>query len=263
MGILTSLSQGLNGGETANTKRCFLAEMSDSGSPVPGSTRAVQFFPETISDSRSVQYEEKTMMGSSHPIYQWVHGSDRIISFEAHFASDTPAVNSGVIGDPLSTASSILKNPVAGIIAATKGPGSNAAVDIAKAIAWLRSYTYPSYPGSGVVKAPPKLLLYLEGTQIYSFVGTHTTSVIPVILRRCDVTYESFFRNGSIRSAMVSLEFAETIQVGNSWGYVDRTPISRYAMVDNGYTYGKDGVLPSGDSRPKSTVSKVLKLFNN
>lgn len=51
-----------------------------------------QYFPETLSDTKAVNYSRKNIPGGSHPLYQWISGGERIISFTAHFSCDTDLV---------------------------------------------------------------------------------------------------------------------------------------------------------------------------
>jgi hypothetical protein len=233
MSIVSSISAIK--GEDTQRAGAFLAELDLDDDSVVGPIRKFQYYPETINDSRGVEYQTKNVVGSSHPIYQWVHGSERRISFEAIFTLDyspydinndsTPSAV-GALTQGFSTVSSFAKNPISSIGGLIKGKDSSqAGLDIAGAIAWLRSKTYPTYYTNASVDPPPKLLLWLENSGITSFVGSFEVDVVPVLLTRCDVTYEAFFRNGRPRAVTISLEFVETIQVGKSWSYVSRSHV--------------------------------------
>jgi len=220
MGILSSISN-ITGSDKKHAK-AFLVELDDDGDQKASSFNNFQYFPETISDSRGVNYTTKEVIGGSHPIYQWIHGSERTISFDAIFTADFTVKED--LSQFLSAAASVLKNPVSAVVSAFKGPDPHAP-EIKKYIAWLRSKTYPAYEGTGPVSPPPKMLLWLEGSGITSGVGGYASDVIPVIMKRCDVTYEAFFRDGSPRIATVALEFAEIIQIGSAWEFVNRSDI--------------------------------------
>lgn len=230
MGIISSISSIT--GKAEKVAKCYLAELEANDATVPGSIQAFQHFPETISDNRGVNYRDKTGIGSSHPIYQWVGGSPREISFEAVFAADEepidPSTGLEAIGR---TIASINRNPIAAgaklISDAVVGNKDVNKMDVASGIAWLRSKTYPIYQKNNSVLPPPRLLLWLENSRITSFVNGYELDVVPVIMTRCDVTYEAFFRSGAPRVAMVSLGFNEIIQVGQNWKYISKTDFDR------------------------------------
>jgi hypothetical protein len=252
MSIVNSISQ-ISGTDRSQAK-AYLVEIGRDGKPDygggtgqydkgtgnPGPSayystfRAFQYYPDTITDSKSVEYATKNIIGSSHPLYQWVHGSPRTISFDAIFSSDfsTKPLDGGTeltsMNSVIESASSVVKNPVGTMVGSIKkSMGISDEMDVAAGIAWLRSKTYPMYTQK-VAVAPPKLLLWLENSGITSFVDpAHEVDVVPVIMTTCDVTYESFFRNGVPRLATVRLSFSEIIQYGNSWKYVSRESVAK------------------------------------
>jgi len=247
MSLISSISSIT--GQDKQRKGAFLAEVDDNGDQISGSVRQFQYYPETISDHRGVSYITKEVIGGSHPIYQWVHGSERVISFEAVFTADFY-----VDDNPLQTLSnfaSAIKNPVAAIGSALLGGKDLNSIPISQYIAWLRSKTYPKYDGSNPVSPPPRLLLWLENSGINSNTGSssggtaYTTDVIPVIMRQCNVEYHAFFRNGMPRIATVSLEFAETIQIGDSWQFVNRSDVE-VLWTSGALPNGGNSQIPAG-----------------
>jgi hypothetical protein len=220
MALLKSLSQ-ISPPGLSDTKNAWLAEYNNSTGE-PEDARAFQYYPEQVSDNRNVNIEEKYGIGSSHPIYQWVRGSSREISFDAVFSTEDPGtIDAG--GNDIKRIESFIKNPASAAVTeilkksyTDKKHNQN----IPAAINWLRAFTYPTY-SHGLVSAPPRCALWLEGSGISSFVHTFKTDVITCIMTKCDVTYEAFFNNGTPRIVTVSLQFVETIQVGKNWKYVD------------------------------------------
>lgn len=248
MGIVSSISSIIGSNEEMQQARAYLVELDDSGSMVE--YRAFQYFPQTIDDSKSGDYVEKTVIGSSHPIYQWLHGGKRSISFDAVLTSDftkgTGQNPLGAFGAVAETVTSFIKSPAATAISTLSSGGQDPYdpdgstgknVNIAAGISWFRSKLYPTYKGNEPVKPPPKLLLVVEGTEMSSYVGSYKTGVIPCIMSRCDVSYESFFRDGSPRVATLSLEFWETVQIGKSWSWVSR---DSFKGGSGKYKYGAD-----------------------
>ena len=265
MGFISSLSSVLGTREDRRTASCALVDIDDSGSADVSSRIAFQYFPETITDSYSTEWVQKNIIGGSHPIYQWIHGNARSISFEAVFTADAPPKGFDSIGsNPLTGAanaisdigavvSQVSKNPLGTAISLVKSAagGSQVSIDVAGAIAWLKSKLYPDYQ-DGVALPPPKMLLILPNSGIVSQVTVDTTSAgadvavdsIPVIMLSCNVTYEAFVRSGSPRVASVALEFAETIQIGtDNWNYVARSDISKIYQPGGTRLYNKTGII--------------------
>lgn len=254
MGLVSSISSVIGKNESAQQAKAYLMEIDDSGHYDLKTIRAFQYFPESIRDSKGGEYVEKTVIGSSHPIYQWLHGSRRAISFETILSTDyrneKEKEKELSLSGILQEASSWIKNPVSAAIA-TYRPNNDSYnpdgtqgrnVNIADGIAWFRSKLYPTYKDNEKVKPPPKLFLVLEGTQIASYVGSYKTGGIPCIMSSCDVTYNAFFQDGTPRLATLSMEFLEIVQLGKSWSWVSR---SSFNANDNKYQYGK-GEKPKG-----------------
>jgi len=154
-----------------------------------------QYYPETISDKKGVTWSSKEMPGGSHPIYQWISGGERIISFTAVFTQEMSPDN--------------FKNPIAS--------SDKRSVDVMTYINVLRSFLYPIYK-DGVAYPPPRLLLIFPQKLK---IGTYKAGDILCVEIGCDVEYEDFWEDGTIRKATVSLEFAEIIQ-GNIPRYISR-----------------------------------------
>lgn len=196
-------------------------------------TRVFQYFPDTISDSRGVNYSAKTIPGLSHPLYQWISGGPREISFSAFFTRDR-ALSDDELSVTKGYAGGLNQYGVvaAGITSGTTGigkiTGSNDPrnVDIPSAISWLRSFMDPEYSvdGTGARPATPgrpfpprKLRLGLPNMRLNWGVPELPADEIYCIMTGCEVSYQSFFADGTPRIASVDLVFAEIIQVA---GYI-------------------------------------------
>lgn len=148
--------------------------------------KGLPFWPETISDSKGSEWASKPIPGGSHPLYQWVQGTDRVISFSLVLLHESQDV------DPLEDTEDIYN------------------VDIPGAIAWLRSMEYPLYEeGAGIAKAPPTLILVFPGSHISGVENLHE---LYVIMTQCDVEYQSFFNDGTPRLATVQVSFNVMVQ---------------------------------------------------
>jgi hypothetical protein len=267
------------------TALCSLIELNADGelNLDTAAPRAFQYYPETISDSKGVDYKSKDITGGSHPIYQWINSGARRISFEATFSSEeAPPFDGGFVSNLAqsvqnigATVSGIVKNPVAAAIGAIKGKDSSArwSVDVAAAIAWLRSMTYPVYARNNRVSLPPpKLLLVLPNSGITSGVGGGQATpdgTVPVIMTDCSVTYEAFFRTGHPRVATVALEFLEIIQVGKSWGFVSRDRIfgqnarhsyNTYVLEDRNYPAQSANFRSTPNSGLSRAVGRIKQI---
>jgi len=199
---------------------------------------AFQYFPESITDTKAVNYQTKEIPGGSLPLYQWVSSGERIISFTAHFTSDVDlgaqSTDSSATG-PVAQAKTL----------ATQGL-SNRNVDIRTAFLALRQYMFPTYvpsgtsPGQPLTVAPQKLMLVFTGSGFGMFGGFGATPGNPTnsfltsagggggsgvvslndrdcvtcIMTQCDLTVEQTFPSGMIRVGSVQLSFAHIAQLG-------------------------------------------------
>ena len=89
-------------------------------------------------------------------------------------------------------------------------PSSRYVVNVSAAIAALQRYLYPTYNSpQGITKPPKKLVLVLPGTKLGR---AENVDGILCILKAANVTMESWFPSGELRSASVGLQFSEIIQ---------------------------------------------------
>lgn len=248
MSLIKSLASIIGPRENEQIASAILGELdTNDDTAVPKYQIPFQYFPETIQDSRSVEYVSKVPVGSSHPIYQWVGGSPRSISFQAVLTADLQPpskIPSSSTQDNFAKAASKLESFGAAVSSVIKSPAGafggliqNKAgtdidrkynIDIGAYIAWLRAKTYPVYSAKYI--APPKLVLYLPNSGIVGakVAGLSIRDSIFCIMTNCNVTYEAFFHNGAPRIAVVDLEFVEIIQVGNNWGYVTKDALDAH-----------------------------------
>lgn len=146
-----------------------------------------QYWPESIQDTYEPNYEEMPIPGGSHPLYQYVGGGARNISFTATFTSEIKDQSN--IQD---------------------GTNAKYSVDVRAAIARLQRYLYPKYRKGGllgVTEAPPRLVLVLTNTNL----GRDQDEIL-VILRSAPVSYTHWFPDGTPRVAQLDLEFSEIVQ---------------------------------------------------
>jgi len=143
-----------------------------------------QFFPEDFSDSRSVNFTSRNPLKSSHPIYGWLKGTERTISF-----------------------SIVLVQEIKNYNFTTTLARYTRTIDINYAVRWLRRLMYPTLK-SGIIYPPPLLRLYVPNLGIgYD----DNPDVLYVYMTGCDVTYEDLYPDGTPRIAVVETSFVESI----------------------------------------------------
>jgi hypothetical protein len=198
---------------------------------VPVSAQAFQYFPESISDNKAVNWQTKEIPGGSLPIYQWVASGERTVSFTAQFSSDIDLalLSQAAFGDfQVQVAKTRLKS--------TGTEERN--VDVRSAIAWLRQYMLPSYDSVGQrTIPPPKLKLRLPQSGIGlaggdSLATSQDADVILCVMTSCDVTWEKFFATGNPRLASVSLAFAQIPQYQGVVSFPHRSKAMAAATID-------------------------------
>jgi hypothetical protein len=176
---------------------------------------AFQYWPESVSDTKAINYQQKDIPGGSLPLYQWVSGGERLITFTAIFTTDVD-LTAGEDDSPLIGTT---ENKIVDRLESAGVRSRNA--DIRSAVAWLRQYMLPTYAKSSntetrpLTKPPTKLKLVLPNSGI-GLAGGNVTDVdkVLVVMTQCDVTYEAFFPSGLPRIATVALAFAEVPQEG-------------------------------------------------
>lgn len=229
MAGLGTLARNLR--SVVNPKRAYLylTELGPTGSPILGAKsgppmKRLQYYPESISDSKAVNYQTKDIPGASLPLYQWVSGGERTITFTAVFTTDTDHYQANSVtgraasDDPVGMDLSKRASAQLGHLKSNGVTDYN--IYIPAAITWLRRFMYPSYgPTAGIgmprTQAPRKLMLTMPGSYISRGGmggGTSGMGGLHVIMTQCDVTYQAVFPSGNPRIAEVSLAFAETAQ---------------------------------------------------
>jgi hypothetical protein len=239
MPSLGSLASGIR--PVANSRRgeVYLIELNRDDRPLDPNLRAAtspatvgrrkfQYFPDSLQDSKAINYQPKEVPGGSLPIYQYVNSGERTISFTVVFTTD---VDHYTFRGPLTAASQSenltpeLTERVVDAQERLKAVGvADRNVWIPAALQWLRRFMLPRYGeqsevGVPFVEPPRKLLLVIPGSEIHrngGGGGFSTSSAIHCIMTQCDITYEALFPTGNPRIATVQLAFAEVAQRGGS-----------------------------------------------
>jgi len=190
----------------------YLMELKPNGEPDTGTALRFQYFPETLSDTKAVNWTPREVPGASLPIYSWISSGERTLSFTAVFSSDVDLVtveeNKGFGASDITTR-----------LKAIQAEDRN--VDIRAAVLWLRAFMLPTYGTEGplgipAATAPPRLLLVLPRSGLGTAGGAYSTGNTPddvqCIMTQCDVSYEAWFPSGLPRIATVALAFAQVAQ---------------------------------------------------
>ncbi len=238
---LLGLASGIGSGTNSRTSNVAIIELDKDDKIANTATAALrfQYYPESLSDSKQVNYQRRDIPGASLPLYQWINSGERLLSFQAVFTSD---VDLGV------KASS---NPT--LIQRLSNVGQeNRNVDIRSAIIWLRRFVLPTYSnslvsdvGTLIAQAPRKLILVLSGSGVGLSGGGLEASAsaksgddgITAIMTQCDVMYESFFPSGLPRIATVQLAFAQIAQLGGYIHFPGATDSMNAAVAQSGVRY--------------------------
>lgn len=215
MPSLASLASAI-GLNSINEKTSYLTivELDEADKLLDQTALRLQYFPETISDSKEVNWSPKEVPGGSLPLYQWISSGARTLSFTAVFTTD---VDFSLEAKKLLDLSVDLRSKL-------KSDGElNRNVDIRAAVLWLRRFMMPRYgkpdgvtPGP-LTNAPRKLQIFMPGTGIGLAGGCSPTmhsgpDFITAIMTACEVEWVQFFPSGMPRIATVSLAFAQIVQ---------------------------------------------------
>jgi hypothetical protein len=239
MTALASLATALIPGLATKTSRAIIIELGDDDSIMEESALDFQYFPDSISDSKSINWAPKEIPGGSLPLYQWVNSGERRISFTSVFTTDVDFSTKGQ-GGGLQAAS---------LVGRLKSSGSHYRnIDIRAAVYWLRRFLLPRYGddtavGVPLTKAPHKLQLHMPNTGIGraggAGGGTCRRDWLTCIMTGCDVTWESFFASGFPRVATVSLSFAQVAQYKGQISFPSATYLDE--EIKGASTEGGDG----------------------
>jgi len=182
-----------------------------------------QFFPETISDDRQVDFNEQTLPFLTNPIPTFVSASARNIGFTLQFAQElwVPAGS----GD---------KNSM-------RWTKHN--FNVGLAVQAVRSFAYPL---KGFIPQP--LMLTLPGTQI----GIDGDSIF-CLLKGYSTQYDAFFPDGQPRLASMNLTFQEfTIGISGPRGNVTRASFDKVYQDYTNYAMrpiSNEGGSPFSDGK--------------
>jgi len=274
MSIIKSLASMVQPAEDKRSAGLSIYDVLDAGSAIKLQGLSLQYFPESISMDRAVDYATKHPIGGSHPLYQWIHGSERTLSFDAIFTAEVDAWKNqdtsivSTVEDIGNKIGSFLKNPLTSALSLGRSDDHGPThVDVASAVSWLMSKTYPLYEKKMSVKPPPKLAIYMPNSGIQTYInGLPIDDTFYCLMTRCSPKYVSFFRSGAPRVVEIGLSFVEIVQVGNKWGFVSRDTFIYNNKVAEDYnkTNGKSIKPPKfGYNKQPSTDAPEPKISSS
>lgn len=228
MSAISSVASALGLSETTEPVAMGIEEFDlTTGQMVEGTLRAFQYFPETVTDSKSPEWSRRSVPGGSHPIVSFINGGERVIAFTAIFTQEKNPEEQSLLAEVLSGSFSLGGSDTKHTMPSADDMGRITAEGvIPAAIAWLRSFTYPDYLENGTAAPPPACTVYMPGSGIIG-AGFGDESICFVdsfigVMTECNVTYQAFHRNGAPRIVEVSLSFVEIAQIANNWRFTGR-----------------------------------------
>lgn len=224
-----------------------LYELHEKDDSLVGNPLAFQYFPETLSDSKAVNYQQKEIPGGSLPLYQWVSSGERLITFTAIFTSDMDVID---------------------VPQSRQGATSRDNIDIRAALLWLRRHMLPRYSSESSnttnpvahrqtaatrsrTFAPRKLRLYIPNSGLGLAGGGRSAAdisddAVTVLLTQCEINYQGWFPSGLPQSVEVQLSFAETPQIGGRVFFPSVTnEIDRLVHTGGDAEHGEEGEVAS------------------
>jgi len=186
--------------------------------------RQLQWFPETLTDSKETDWQDRVVPGGSHPLLNWVSGGRRDISFVAQMTCDKdPGYDSARSALALIGQNAIADKAVGGNkVAGTRN------LDIRKEIDFLRQCMYPRYSTTAGkrVLPPPVVRLTVDNLGW----GAGGTNMIRVVMTQFEVTYNKLFPSGYPRLVEVSLGFSEVVQMVDAVRFIGRRTPSDFSQ---------------------------------
>jgi hypothetical protein len=171
--------------------------------------RALQYWPETITDSIETGWNFKNVGGGSGALAQWASNGGRTISFNVELSR---------LMAPVSSRTSARDKFRGGFTEPNDMDKINNAfnVDIVEYIKFLRAFCYPTYEAlGGAISSypPPIMILCIPGIGLNEAINDdYGEDCIYCVMTGCDVTYTLLFPNGTPRRATVALTLRQVIQ---------------------------------------------------
>ena len=172
----------------------------------------LQYWPESISDSKSSNFANIELPGQSQPLYHFIGGGPRTVSFSCYMYRERQEEVSG-----------------SETVLGKSSQGAQFSKDIGAYVSLLRSYMYPRMNKTAGIMMPPTRLKIFFGGEGRGKMSTGAKfqgvdgddNVLDCIMESMNVNYIKFFPNGIPRIATLDFSFNQIIQVGNDVTYQD------------------------------------------
>lgn len=247
-GIASAVIEGPEGMPSSHISMCGVDALHPYASKPLLSEQALQWWPETITDSIEIGWDFKQIPGGSHAIAQWSQNGGRTIGFEVVLSRLMKPVSTRNMMDKLRDPFE-LNTPISKRLKDNRPYNAN----IGGMIQYLRMYTRPTYAAGdfGYERAlpPPFAILNVPGLGL----NEDGSDSIYAVMVGCDVTYNLLFPNGAPRLATVSLSFKQVVQKPGSFAVNFRGIDSNFgfsgyeadAQLDAGHLGSINGIDPT------------------
>ncbi len=225
----TSLTQSLFSKVNERKASASLQKLGSNGA-ADGKPLRFQYWPESIQDTKVVNWAPRDIPGGSLPLYQWINSGERIISFTAVFSCDMDLIQG--------------EDKLVERLEAVGQAGRN--VDIRGAAIWLREFMLPGVgelegSESPISLHPAKILLELPKMGIGVTGGMTKADAafdqMICIMTTCDLSYDAFFPSGLPRVMTASLSFAQIAQVGNAVVFPGNQDMTKDGGAEKSFGY--------------------------
>lgn len=211
--------------------------------------------PSQMEESISTNWASHSVPGQSSPIYQWVHGGPRTVTFEALVTKETSYApyDNGTTGGPLADLANSALNAVGSIASSFAGvnlppvgdllglfigdqDGQGEELSIVNYLNYYRSLCYPTYTGDGILQQSPPLVVLDFGRAVSKAFG-NTKTIDPSstvwVVTDVKITTTKFLPNLTPMEAQVSFTLVEYPIISKGVGAFGITPDSQASSADS------------------------------
>ena len=246
----TKINDFAKAGNTNNGKlyRVAIMKVDPEGAIVSSAQSPFLLNPSSLRETKSANWVGHNVPMQSDPIYQYVSGGPRTLSFEAlvtrdsiHFGKNENSFLSNmadaalnVVGDIASTFAGVTLPPI-GNLFSTPSEDDGTQLSISDYLAYYRSLLYPSYSaGYSQIHNSPPLVILAWGKSLSDIPNADTisgpsnpvTAYVPTwIVTNIDINITKFLPNMDPIEAKVSFTLKEyTIRPTSSGNFIPTPP---------------------------------------
>jgi len=173
-------------GPNEGLKKAAIVKVSSSGEILKDEADSIFLLnPSSYEENKTSNWIPNNVPGQSHPVYQWVSGGPRIVTFEclvtkesSHFLRPKDSnlwgsfVDSAtkVVGDIASSFAGIDLPPITDLFP-IDAPGAGNDLSIAATLDYYRSLMYPTYTADYKLSNSPPLIVLITGDTFSRFLA--------------------------------------------------------------------------------------------